>query len=131
MQTQFDKAIYDHINGSVALKALLGDERFYADNAPQDTVFPYLAWTWILIPHEETFTSEIENASLQFSIFSKNQSVAEVDEIADELFDLFDNATISIDDYNFMRCRRVSARRVKDPENAWHHMTEYQLLACR
>jgi len=128
MQTQLDTAIYDKINSCAALKALLGDERFYADAAPQNTEFPFLVWFHILTEHQETFNTRLENDSIQFSIFSKNQSAAEINEIADELFECFDNTILTIADYYSVSCRRVSSRRLKDPEDAWHYMAEYQIL---
>jgi len=126
MQDQLDKAIYDWIDGDATLKGLLSD-KWFADSAPQNTEFPYLVWNWILIPHAETFTSRIEDASLQLSIFSKNQSVNEVNAIADALFARFDNAKIVVADYYTIRCRRVSSRRLKDPEDAWMYYAEYLL----
>lgn len=128
MQTQVDTAIYNHINSSSALASLLGGSRFFADAAPQDSEFPFLIWLHIIIDHQETFNTILEESSIQFSIFSKNQSAAEVNEIADILFQLFDNAVVDIDDYHSIRFRRVSARRIKDPEDAWHYMAEYAWL---
>lgn len=125
---QLDKAIYDEINGSVALKAALGDTRFYADSAPQNTAFPFLVWLWLVDMHEETFNTELENASLQFSIFSEDQSVVEVNDIFEKLTALFDNAALTVADYYSVRIRRVSSNRMKDPEQAWHYLIEYQFL---
>jgi len=125
--TALDKAIYDKYNADVALKAALPGG-LHADSAPQDTAFPFGVWLWLNNMNELTFNSEGDDASLQFSIFSKSQSVAEVDNAADKLKACFDEATLTITGYHSIRMMRVLERRIKDPEEAWHYFAEYRIL---
>lgn len=97
-----------------------------ASDADRDA---YVVFGFIAIGHEETFTSEMEEPLVQFTIVSFTRDAVEVQEIFDELKACFDQCELTTAGFDFIEMRRQSgANLVRDPEDdAWLYMVDYGL----
>ena len=82
------------------------------DGETEKATYPYIVF---LLPisddpeSESTFTEETEDILMQFSIYSKNFSRVEIDNIFSYLKTLFDRCTLDITGYDLVWMRRQSA----------------------
>lgn len=119
-------AVYNKFDGDAPLKAAVTD--LYLNSAPQDTAFPYLVMLLVSDINEETFTSQMDDIRLQFSIFSKQTSAEQANDIFTKLKAVFDNAELTLDGFDHIRMRRDISNLLKDPDEAWHYVVEYKIL---
>jgi len=130
MQTLFE-AIYDRFLNDTDLHNSVTD--MYNTVAPADAKFPYIVFT--LVNDNQDFDSHnlIEDVLLQFSIFSKAQSVKEITDIFEYLkgntaagtgFDFYE---LLVDNYDTLVLKRETANFTK-VENIWQCTVTYRCL---
>lgn len=88
------KAIYSKLSGSALSSDVSG--RVFLDQAPDNTEFPYIVFFVVSANQEKTFTENLTNTLIQFSIFSASGSAAEITDAYKDLLALFDECSLSI-----------------------------------
>lgn len=101
--------------------------RMFLQQAPQDTVFPYIVFSFVSGAHEFTFTNRFENVRVQFSIFSTKESAIEVEGIRANLWTLYDLCDLSLTGYSSVYMRRETTILTKDDRPAWNCHTDYRV----
>lgn len=87
-------AIYSHATGSAFLTAIGG--RFYKARVPQGTAWPYALFFVVSDVPMDTFKDNLEDVTVQFSIFSKASSSSEIEDLFASLKTLYDSAVLTI-----------------------------------
>lgn len=92
-----------------------------------DAADNYITYQIINSQHEQTFTSYIENTLIQFDIFSSTQ--ADALELMSLLEDVFDDTTLTVDNYNLIECTRNNSNFVNREEETglYHYYVEYDI----
>jgi len=122
-------AIYDRAVGNVNDFATSIGNRFYFSRAPQNTVFPYCVYYLVTENYDYTFTEDMEEIVVQFSIFSEESSTSEIGTIYGYLRDRFDWCTLAIGGYTFLKMEREFAHRTWLPdEEVWSYVVQYRIL---
>ncbi len=87
----------------------------------------YITYQLITSQHEQTFTSYIENSLIQFDIFSTSQTTCL--ELMSKLEDVFDDADLSISNYDQIECTRNNSNFVGREEDTklYHYYVEYDI----
>lgn len=70
--------------------------RFYVYKAPQRASFPYCVYSQVVAAHEVDFGEQREDVTIQFNIFSQNNSSDEADTLLDGLISMFDNCALTV-----------------------------------
>lgn len=119
------QAIYNEYN-STALDTALSDQ-FYLGKADQGISMPYVVYKLISNTPEYTFDSRvIERARVQFSIYSDSNSASEVTDLYTTLKAVFDDCSLTVSGYTFLKMERVNAILIPDLENGlWHYAVDY------
>jgi hypothetical protein len=108
--------------------------RFYFEFAPQDTVFPYCTYHIIHDTYDYTFTDNMEDMIIQFSIFSSTSSSSEVMDIFEYLKTLFDwkDGSLSVTGYRTVRVERLFATTDwVSEESLWFQVVQYRILLIK
>jgi hypothetical protein len=82
-------SIYTMMAGTTLDTAIGG--RLYKLRAPQGTALPYVIFFVVSDVYQPTFTEDMEQVIIQFSIFSESSSTAEIEDIYDKLKLVYDN----------------------------------------
>jgi hypothetical protein len=101
--------------------------RMYFMRAVQDAVFPYCVYRMVSNMYEYQFSEDFENITLQFSIFSIDESAVNVEKYFTDLKTLYDWCTLSITGYTHVYMRREQSRLLLD-ERAWHRAVDYRVF---
>lgn len=86
--------IMTKLSGS-SLATAIGS-RLYADEAPQNTTFPYVVFFIVSANQQDTFSYKVDDVLIQFSIFSNSPGLTEITGIYNNLIALFDDAALTI-----------------------------------
>jgi hypothetical protein len=78
-----------------ALSAAVGG-RIFCDEAPDGTEFPYVVFFTVANVQADTFKNRLDDAVVQFSLYSTSKSLTEITAMYSHLKDLFDWQTLSI-----------------------------------
>ena len=101
------KAIYNKYNASTGHGAYTNVEgRFYYGKAPQSATFPYIVFFDVADVNEVDFTDEREDLTLQFNIFSQNNSPTQAETILTGLRSLFDDCSLTVTDWRHLYMQR-------------------------
>ena len=123
--TALDAAIFAKFNTTNALNTALSG-RFFPGAADQATSFPYATYNEISSYDDWTFTENIEETLIQFSIFSNKQSPAELNTLYGHLIALFDDAVLTVTGWNLLKFERASRIRLRDIEmETWAYHIDY------
>lgn len=88
-------AIFSQFAGSV-LEASVGG-RFYKVGAPQGVAWPYVVFFIVTDTPADTFTDNLEDVLIQFSLFSNDpESTREIEDMLTNLKVLFDNSAFTV-----------------------------------
>ena len=79
--------------------------RLYLDVAPQAATFPYCVYTGDRI-NEMDFTDERRAFSIQFDIFTQNNSALSAGNILENLKTVFDNCVLSVSGWRHLQFKR-------------------------
>lgn len=85
--------IYSLMSGTTLDTAIGG--RMYKNRAPQGAPLPYIVFFVVSDVYTPTFTEDIEQVIIQFSIFSESSGTTEIEDIYDKLKLVYDNQTFS------------------------------------
>lgn len=80
--------------------------RFYFNNAPQESVFPYCVCFSVDDINDLDFSDEHEDFLLQFNIFTQNSSHLEAGELLESLKTMFDNCSLTVTGWNHLEFKR-------------------------
>ena len=96
--------IYSKYNGNEALKAAITG--FYFTEAPQDAAMPYVVYNLVSNVPDWTYTEDMENSLIQFSIFDDHSSSTTINDIYEKLTALFDWCVLTIEGYSHIYMKR-------------------------
>jgi len=82
-------AIYGKMAGTTLETAIGG--RMFKNRAPQGVTAPYIVFFVVSDVYTPTFTEDIEQVIIQFSIFSEASGTTEIEDIFDKLKLVYDN----------------------------------------
>ena len=92
---------------------------------PQNTTYPYAAFYLISnVPHW-TFDATMENSVIQFSIFDDDSNVNNIGDLYTELTELYDDTTLTLENYTSIFFRRESSNLIKN-EDIWQYVINYR-----
>jgi len=126
------KAIYNHFSMTTT-GALWADVsgRFYLYKAPQETTYPYIVYFPVFEETEYNFSDEHDEYTLQFNIFSKNNSSSEAGDILEDLKTTFDDCSLTVTDWRhitFDRRRTLPNNDLADVPPVFGYSVEYDCL---
>ena len=103
MQVLFT-GLYNKYLSNAALKAVITG--FYFTEAPQDAVMPYVVYHLVSNVADWTYTEDMENSLIQFSIFDNNSSSTTINDIYAKLTALFNWCSLSVTGYSHIYMKR-------------------------
>jgi hypothetical protein len=125
-------AIFGHMTG--AFKTLISG-RMYKIRAPQKATYPYVVFYIVNNVPRNTFTENIEDTLVQFSIFSTASSSLEIEDIYTELIALYDNCRLTITGNTHIKMDRESSYLTSIPadtdlgtQEIWQYDIEYSTM---
>ena len=92
-----DSGFYDDIGG-----------RLYLNHAPQEATFPYCVFFMVSDDTDPDFTDEHEEITLQFNIFSQENSALEAGNLLESLKTMFDYCHLNVLGWSHLDFRRES-----------------------
>ena len=87
-------ALATKISGSALSDSVVG--RVWLDSSLPNPEYPYVLYQVISGSPEDTFTDDLEDVAIQFSIFSTSSSVAEIAAIYNHLETLFEDCVLTV-----------------------------------
>lgn len=126
------QAIYSYSVNSAFSNAIGG--RFYKARAPEGTIYPYAIYLLVSDVPDNTFTENLEDVLIQFSLFSSASSSTEVEDMFTALKALYDDCALTITGSTLIWMQRGLAS--LDPEEhttqdgtveVWHYSVEYSI----
>ena len=103
MQVLFT-GLYNKYLSNAALKAAITG--FYFTEAPQDAVMPYVVYHLVSNVADWTYTEDMENSLIQFSIFDDHSSSTTINDIYEKLTALFDWCVLTVEGYSHIYMKR-------------------------
>lgn len=109
--------------------------RMFNTVAPEDTTLPYCVFTHVAGVQSDTFTEDMDEVTLQFSIFSEGSSSGEVHDAMTACKALFDGCSFQVTSgvvVQFMR--GVDGLIIEDYETEsgsqriWHYHVDYRVI---
>ena len=107
------KAIYDKYLTTNDFRTAVS--QFYLNNAPQGITAPYAVFSLIINVADYNFTSTFDEAEIQIDIIASNVS-SNILDYADKCMALFDDCTLTVTGYQFLRMQRDWNSLIEDPE---------------
>jgi len=107
------KAIYDQYSTVNDFRTAV--PRFHLNNAPQSSTKPYAVFQLITNVTDYNFTSTFDDAEIQIDIIDDNIS-SDILDHADKCMALFDDCTLTVTGYQFLRMERDWNQLSEDPE---------------
>jgi hypothetical protein len=110
------KAIYSRF--SVVTNDLNTDVggRFYKDIAPDNPEYPYVVYSMISDVPDKTFTEDMEDVYIQFSLFSNSSSSTEIEDMYSHLKELYDECQMVPTGSDLVWMKRENATRIDSDE---------------
>lgn len=119
-------ALYSLYTGT-ALAA--NTEDLYNTFAPEEAKEPYITFDFIAGLPDYTFDTRFEEVIIQFNIYSGNNSPVEVNNLYDNLKDVYDDGTLSVVGYQHVNMQRELNQLVRDiEEGVWQYIVQYRIL---
>ena len=102
--------------------------RMRFQTARQGETFPYCVYSIIGFGPDHWFGGELqEEITLQFSIFTNESSAVNLNALYTTLTALFDECTLAVSGYDFLRLERNWAYPLRDDENnSWQYTIQYR-----
>jgi len=123
MQVLFT-GLWNKYNSNAALKAVVSG--MYLTEAPQGTAYPYIVYHKISGVADYTYTEDMENVIIQFSIFDDHSSSTTINDIYTKLTALYDWCTLTVTGWNSIYMKRELDMLTRD-NDIWHYMCQYRL----
>jgi len=123
------EALHTLFSTANTFKTAMGSQ-FYLYEADQENAsFPYTVYSKPAGAPDWTFTEDLEDITIQISIFSENNSATEVLEAFEKCKSLFDDAALSVTGYADISMQRGLDRLIRDSENnVWQQIVDYEIL---
>jgi hypothetical protein len=101
------QGIYDHFSATTTT-GFYSDVsgRMYHNVAPQESVFPYCVYFSVDDVDDLDFTDEHEEFTIQFNIFSQNNSAREAGNLLESLKNMFDNCNLNVTGWSHLQFQR-------------------------
>ena len=101
------QAMYNHFSNTTT-SGFYNDVsgRMYLNKAQQGASFPYCVYFSVADIDELDFTDEREDFTLQFDIYSQNNSALEAGNLLESLKTMFDNCSLTVTGWNHLQFRR-------------------------
>ena len=115
--------IYSKYSGNEALKAAITG--FYFTEAPQDAVMPYVVYNLVSNVPDWTYTEDMENSLLQFSIFDDHSSSTTINDIYAKLTALFNWCSLSVTGYSHIYMKREFNILTRE-NDTWQYVIQYR-----
>lgn len=126
------KAIYTKKAGS-ALNTYIGG-RFYEDEAPDDTTYPYVVYSVVSAYTDNTFGGKYEDVMIQFSIYSTANGTTEIKTAYGYLKSLYDECALTVTGETMVWMRRTNLATMIEEHTtligtakARHYAVEYMI----
>jgi hypothetical protein len=87
-------AIYNTASSASFFTTIGG--RFFLDEAPPEAEYPYVVFSIVSSGPEDTFVKDIEDTTIQFSIYSTSRSGVEISDLHDALKTYFKDRKITV-----------------------------------
>lgn len=97
-------AIMTKTTGS-ALATAVGS-RIYLDQAPEKAAFPYVVFFIVSAVPDDTFSEDMDDVYMQFSLFSSSKGATEITGLYNNLTALFDDCTFTLTGGTLLRFER-------------------------
>jgi len=123
MQVLFT-GLWNKYNSNAALKAVVSG--MYLTEAPQGTAYPYIVYHKISGVADYTYTEDMENVIIQFSIFDDHSSSTTINDIYTKLTALYDWCSLTVVGWNSIYMKRELDMLTRD-NDIWHYMCQYRL----
>lgn len=122
------EALYTKFSGNTNFKNAVGSQ-FYPGMVDQENAtYPYAAYYLISDFSNWTFTEDIEELTIQISVYSNKNSPSEILTIFEYQKALFDNAILSVTGYTFVKMHRQGMTLIRDEAmNTFHMSTDYDI----
>ena len=108
--------------------------RFYFHEAKQADTFPFAVYTFIpddTVDYYFGADEEIEEITMQISIFSKSESTSEIGNLYEYCKTMFDDAILTVTGYSNILCERIASNIVgyRDREGVkiWQRNVDYMI----
>jgi hypothetical protein len=122
------KALYDGTSGA-SLRALTGNGKLFQGLAPQGTALPYICFFMIDDTPDDTFTEEMSECRVQFSIFMKSGATNTIGQIQRALKVLYHEIALSITGYAHIGTECLISRDLGiDEENIHQIVTDFKFI---
>jgi len=122
-------SIYTKFSTANDFNTALGG-RFYLNHAPQSAATPYCVYQLITNIADYNFTSTFDDAEIQMDIIDDNTS-SDILDHAYKCMALFDDCTLSVSGYQFMKMERDWNAFISDPEEQIQRYTVQYLVSLR
>ena len=122
MQVLFT-GLYNKYLSDAALKAAITG--FYFTEAPQDAVMPYVVYNLVSNVPDWTYTEDMENSLIQFSIFDNNSSSTTINDIYAKLTALFNWCSLSVTGYSHIYMKREFNILTRE-NDTWQYVIQYR-----
>lgn len=101
----------------------------YHGEAPQGATFPYVVQTAVSHEQDWTFSDSLEEALVQFSIYTNEEGATDLGTIWGYLTDLYDDASPSVSGYTSVSMIRGQSIPLRVPsDNVWQYAVEYDCI---
>ena len=80
--------------------------RMHLNHAPQGETFPYCVYFSVSDINDLDFSEEHEDFSIQFNIFSQNNSAIEAGNLLESLKTMFDNCSLTVTGWRHLQFQR-------------------------
>jgi hypothetical protein len=128
-------AIFSKCTSATDLYTDIGG-RLYKARAPERAEYPFAVFMVVSDVLDNTFTEDLENVVVQFSLFSLASSSGDVEDMFTHLKTLYDDCTLSPTGYSVLWMKRQQAvLQVEDhtttagTEEAWAYHIDYSILS--
>lgn len=103
--------------------------KLFHTEAPEKTAYPYCVFYILSDDPEWQWGKNMEHVHIQFSVFSAaGRSAKEISDITEKLWQLFDEASLSVTGQRVVWMRRQVHRGItRDDDGVWMSVTDYEL----
>ena len=101
----------------------------YLTRAPQNTAFPYMTFSLVANDPGWVFSGKaMEDALIQFSIFTQSRSAVSACTIYGYLTSCFDWAALTVSGHTCVMLKREVSGLTQEDEKTWHYSVQYHVM---
>lgn len=126
-------ALFGKCAVGTALHTALGG-RLYKGMAPDGVAYPYAVYLLVSDVSNPTFTEQLEDMTIQFSLFSSASSSGEVEDLFTALKALYDDCSLTVTGETLLWCQRENATLMVEDHTTpdgtvavWHYAVDYNI----